>query len=529
MSNKSLEAFLKDIDGENKPQVYLDAEDAIDAVYNSNKTNKDDRYSVKQAILDGIEDYKRMHGVEPSVEVVTSAVRQGKFYLDDILSGEPSANSQASNSRALVPRDAIISIRAAIMSSIPFAHYLPADTRGEAKFILVTHSSGNKCGMYKADTLLDGLAGGDVFIRSDRTHKMESSDQATYTGKITPIMTSLDTCDQAAQPHPLYSARSELIVNGIVVATSQMSTSEKDNFSGVFSLHDKEISITSATINIKTGEATVTFNPALEANDEVKVRGYLNVEANSANYSSPEIKTDTFTRSLWATPYRAKVVVTPEALSQFQNEIGVDPKFEGIMVARSLLSQENLYKALSDGCEIGKHNGLSATFDYNWSEAGKNKSTAEITAELLAMIGKISQDMANTNGSHGVSHIYVDEKVRAILLALDPKYFVPSGIEDRAGAYRLGRLAGKYEVYYTPKGLRTGTNMLLIGANASNSAFNPVIIGDATPPQIQPANPTVDSPNSGSWLLGKAFLSQNPYSDYAKSYASITVTNTALG
>lgn len=482
--------------------------------------------TIRKTILDSVNAYKTMHGCNPSPSLVAVAMDHAKLMLDDAV-GEGSSIAQ--NSRGLVPMQPMLAIRSMISGAVPFAHYIQTDrVTGEAPLIIVSHNAGAKTGRYADGDSLNGLGGGESYILSERTHTLTSSDRTTFAGKITPVMTAELTCDQTATVHPLYDNRTQFFVNGLQVAVSRGNGAD-EGATGQVKLGSKTISFT-AKVNINTAETSVVFAEAVPENTLVFVRGFLNLEHKGLTTPSVVVKARKYT--MHAQNYRAKVLVTPEAKVQFAKEMGLDPSFEGTMVIRQQFSAEIMYNILHRLSIIGQFTNQS-TYDFNWATFGQEKTQAQIAIELIGQINLVSQEMANANGSHGVSHIYVGDTMRAILLSLGRDYFEPAEINAvRPGAYRLGRLAGQYEVYYTPKGIVKGAvqgadRMLLIGANAAQPAFNPVILGEASAPNIASISETQNDPDTGYWVTGKNFIEQNPVDLYAQSVAVIDVINTA--
>ncbi|MGX2973733.1 hypothetical protein ACWIUH_01430 [Ursidibacter arcticus] len=493
--------------------------------------NDTDVSVIRKAMLDGANAYKQAHGCLPNADAVAIALDHAKIILDDATS---ESSSQNHYSRALVPQKVTLAIRAMLTGATPFAHYLQADPlTGEAPFIIVSHNTGSKTGQYDVGQSLNGVNGGDNYIMSDRTHKLTSSDQTAFTGKITTVMTGPFECKQDATAHPLYPNRTQILVNGLVCATSQ-GAGEQESAVGSAKIGNKEYAFT-ATVTLKTGETTVTFKEAVPENTAVFVKAFLNLE--EAGLTTPSIRIDALKRTIFAQSYRSQVVVTPEAKVQFEKEIGIDPAFEGTLAIRNQHAQEIMYKALRNLTIIGQFANPNI-FDFSWQTQGVEKTQAQIAIELIGQISKISQTMANQNNSHGVSHIYVGDTMRALFLSMGRDFFEPSGLAARPGVYRLGRLAGQYEVYYTPKGIIPAENsnlgsgkwadrMLLIGANSANPAFNPVIMGEASAPFIDPIPKSESSANTGYWVTGKNFCEQNPINMYAASVAVVDVINTA--
>lgn len=482
--------------------------------------------TIHQTILDSIHHYEKEHGTKPSSSLIAIALDHANILLDDATSG----TSQASAVPAFLPMQPMLAIRAIVSGAIPFAHHIQADkVTGQASLIIVEHQTGSKTGRYSEGSSLNGINSGDNYLLAERTHKLSSSDNTTFTGKITPIQTSHNECDQSVTAHPLYSKTTQIYICGLLVATSSGRT-EEEGFTGVYTFAGEKVPF-SGTVNTTTGEVSVKFAKAVPANTLVEARGFLNFEAKQNKSVAPSVITQATRYEFTAKSYRSQVVVTPEAKAQFAKEIGIDPAFEGTMAIRNQFSLEVLYRSLRRLSVLGQFT-QQATFDFDWDRQGLRKNVDQILLNLLYLINKESQTMANRNGSHGVSHIYVGDTMRSLLLSLGSDFFEPSGLVARPGPYRLGRLGGMYEVYYTPKGILTteeqapkSERLLLIGANPANPAFNPLILGEAVAPTIEQVGATTQTPDTGYWVTGKNFVEQNPVDIFAQSVAVVDVTN----
>lgn len=486
--------------------------------------------AIYEAILDGAQDYQKAHGVLPDASVVAAALEEAHTILDAATTVEGS--SAAHSTAAFTPMQPIIAIRSMIATAIPFAHYISADkTSGEGSLVIVSHQAATKTGMYVAGGSLNGVQGGFTYIAPTRTHKLEGGDNTTFTGKLTPIQTKFDECDQSAAAHPLYPNLTKVFVNGILEATFKSNGSATtETTSAIVELGGEQYTL-NGKANLVTGEIEVKFDRALPENSDVTVRGCLNVETDG--YKTPEVKVDGKKYPFTAEPYRSQVMVTPEAERQFKDEIGIDPAFEGTFAIRSQLAQETLFGLLDDLSKIGEK-AQNLQYDFDWANQGQRKKTSEIAEELLGKIEVASKTMAKANGSHGISHIYVGERLASALLSLGDEYFETSGLTARGTVYRLGRLKGvSADVYYTPKGItkaeapEKSERMLLIGANAANPAFNPVILGEVSSPKIEPIGPTSINAGKGYLVTGKRIVTQNPVKQYAASVAVLDCINMA--
>lgn len=494
----------------------------------STEDNKVEMSQIYGAVLDGALDYKAQHGKLPDAALVASALNQAATTLDDAVN---SATSQAHSPTAFVPMQPIVGIRTMIATGVPFAHYINADKlSGEGSVIIVSHNTATKTGMYEEGGSLNGMQGGYTFVSPERKHKLTSSDNLTFTGKITPIQTQFDECDQNADAHPLYPNSTEIYVNGLNAVPFTQGKGESETAAVIFELGGVQYNL-NAQVNIKAGEVKVVSDKPLPENTEITAKGYLNVEADG--FKTPSVRIDGEKYPFKAKNYRAKVTVTPEAARQFADEIGIDPAFEGVVAIRNQMQQEILFNLLDELVSIGSRVNNSQ-YDFNWVMQGNEKTQATIAEDLLGHIETISKKMAKLNGSHGISHIYVGERLASIFTSLGEKYFESSGITARASVYRLGRLkSSNIEVYYTPKGLRKDNapeksdRILAIGASAANPAFNPVILGEVSAPNVEAISATKDTPDKGYWVTGRRIVAQNPVKQYAASAAIIDCINMA--
>lgn len=486
---------------------------------------------IYSAVLDGAMDYQKQHGSLPDASIIAAALNQAETVLDDATTSAE-GNSLGHSTTAFVPMAPIVAIRTLIATSIPFAHQISADRQsGEGSVIIVSHQAATDTGMYKDGSSLNGLAGGFTYISPERTHKLTSGDNTTFTGKVTLTQTAFDECDQSGEVIPLYPNTAQVLVNGLIEATFA-GTGNKETASAIVELGGETYTL-SATNDLSTGEFSVKFDKALPENTDVTVIGYLNVESQAFKDRTPSVKVDGKKYPFKARNYRANVVVTPEAARQFADEIGIDPAFEGTFAIRNQFAQETLFGLLHNLGKIGSryHN---EQYDFAWATQGNEKTMATIAEDFIGKLEAMSKEMAKRNGSHGISHIYVGERLASGITSLGDRYFESSGLTARGGVYRLGRLKGlNADVYYTPKGIGNekaeakSERALLIGANAANPAFNPVIIGEVSAPNVEPINPTSKDPEKGYWVTGRRIVTQNPVKQYASSVAVLNCINLA--
>lgn len=279
------------------------------------------------------------------------------------------------------------------------------------------------------------------------------------------------------------------------------------------------------TINTDTGMIALTSTPALPDNIPVIVEGFVDYERQPDLIPSIQVKADTF--DIYASPKQGKTHVTIGSRTQLVNELGVDPVSESIAAIQLQQANERHYDVLTKARRLGLNN--TATFPMDWSNQGLQKTRAQVWQDFSSQIGSVSQQMALDTMSYGVSHLYVGSRVANQLLFMPRELFEPSGIRTRPGIYRLGRLFGTYEVYYTPKRLAESgsTSEILCVGQAYDVARNPFVLGDAVPVTIQPTNLNADL-SQGVGFYARNFTEVNPHSPSASGCALITVTGMGL-
>ncbi|MCL2523420.1 MAG: hypothetical protein FWF20_08615 [Betaproteobacteria bacterium] len=168
----------------------------------------------------------------------------------------------------------------------------------------------------------------------------------------------------------------------------------------------------------------------------------------------------------------------------------------------------------------------TAQFDFAEAAAHHDNGRAAAWQDFAYPLGVVSQKMAEDTINHGVTHLYVTKRVAAQLMGLPSTVFQPSGIAPRPGIFRVGRLFGMYEVYYTPKVLTetpTSAQILCVG-RATDVTRNPVVLGDAVPPTVIPLAVNADL-RQGAGFYARNFTAVNPHDPSSRGFAMIEVIN----
>lgn len=486
--------------------------------------------SISHAILDGINTYKSQHGCDVPADVLEQAFQLAYATTDEARKNYSldSANSNASDPLSLQPNRAVIAILSALGEAIPFAHYLPADIQSnEAKLAILSHLAGTKYGAYALNGLLDGTNSGDAYVTSARIHATTNAAGA-HSGQLTSVQLTDETCETVANGAvavPLMHGRTLVYVNGMVVAQEVSSTGAAvSTVSGSVVIGATTHQI-GGTVNIDTGVIAITSTPALNNAIPVVVEGFIDYER--APELTPSIITNVQTYKLFAKPYRVITRQTIDSRTQMSNELGLDPYSESIIAIQAQYGNERHYEVLRKARRLALNN--VASFDFGWATLGLQKTRAQIWQDFSAVIGAVSQQMAVDTLSHGISHIYVGAHVMSQMIGLPRDLFTPSGITAKPYIYRVGKLFGMYDVYYTPKVLTdtVSTSQILCIGKANDVTRNAFVLGDAVPATVIPLSVGSDL-RQGAGFYARNFTSVNPHAPSALGCAMITVTNMGL-
>lgn len=476
----------------------------------------DDEDKIVKAIFDGVRTYQNQHGMLPTGDVILAAVHQAHTLFD-------SATNSHHDQISLAPNAPVIAILGALAEACPFAGYLPAD-RGsnEARLIIVTHQAGSNFGDYNQGDLMDGIAQGGSYMASSRM-----MDLAAPNSNGTDYHFAFTSQVLAGNPNILLRGRSIIYVNGLVAATEVVNgpaTAATVPIVGQIMLAGVEYSLT-GTVKPGTGEVTVTPTPAFPAGTVVSAESFIDYEADASVTPRMQVQAQMF--QLFAAPFRALYQVTPESRSQFANEVGVDAGAEAMLSVRGQFSMERHYDALKKAKMVGKFQN-NHTFDFEWQAQLQQKVRAQVWQDFAAVLGLASQQMAEDTADHGITHLYVTKSVAAQFRAMPQELFVSSGLVDRPGIYRVGRLFGQFEVYYSPKVVQESadgmTAEILCVGRSTQTARCPIIMGDAQAPMFEQLGVT-EALKSGYGFSARSFNAVNPHTMSTKGAALITVTN----
>ena len=494
------------------------------------EADKDERRAVVKAILDSCDSYEKAHGCEAPADLIETAFHSAfsttQFARDHFKVFDSAADSLHSANLSLQPNRAVVAIITTIAEAIPFAHYLPADiSSNEARLAILTHRAGTTYGAYAQNDVLDGVASGEPYITSSRVHTMNPGESdGAVKGKLTKLQEDGDHCSQSADGVKLLRGRTIVYVDGRIAAREVDSTGSGNSaVSGNILIGDTQYAI-GGTINTDTGEIALTTTPKMPKTCTVVVEGFIDYER--APELTPSIISAVDTYKLYAKPWRVLTRQTIDTRTQMANELGLDPYSESIVAMQAQFGNERHYDALRKGMRLAQMN--VEEFDFAQAMTHQDVQRAEAWRDLSYPIGVVSQRMAELTMNHGVTHLYVGKRVAAQLMAMPSTVFQPAGIAARPGIYRLGRLFGQYEVYYTPKILAetADSSQILCVGRATDVTRNPIVLGDAVAPMVVPLGVMGDL-RQGAAFYARNFTEVNPHDPSSKGFGLIEVKNLA--
>lgn len=483
---------------------------------------KDHETMVLDSVAKGMEAYRRQHGALPTADLVKSALRQGqscfekhdsKFVFDSI------GSTAGHDSIGTMPNRVQVAIIGALAEAVPFANYLPSDIgSNEFRSAIVSHAAGSLFGDYTLDETLDGINGGDVYLASERTMPVTLS-----VGRDTGTAAFV-TYAGGATTFPVLRGRTIIHINGFFAAAeahNNISSTATSSISGVFTIAGTDYSI-SGTVTIATGAVALAFAPALPVGTSVVAEVYLDYE--KAPTLTPKAITKVSSYCYFASPWRHLCEQTIDTQTQYLNELGLDLLSESTMAGRNQMANERHYNALRKVKELSA--GNTQTFDFDGTNQIAQKTRSQIIADIGVVAGIVDQQMAEDTLDHGVTHWYIGKKLKALIEALPSEVFESAGLTSQPGIFRVGRLWGKIDVYYTPKLITetsTSTQIICIGRSIQ-PARCPIVMGDAVSPIYTPI-PMNSSMVSGQSVYARSFTAVNKHQPSARGCALINITN----
>lgn len=497
-----------------------------------NLTDKDtDR--VLDAVDAGIKHYESEHGARPTADVVEAAIQQASGALfgvdsrgNSILDSTGYASSSQSNPIAMQPNRAVVAVISAIAEAIPFASYLPVDiASNESLLAILNHTAGSDFGDYAKGDIMDGVNCGGVYASAQRAVRFDITDSAPFTGVFSDKNLSADEgyCDPAGTGINVLRGRTQVFVNGIpAVRDSAEGSASSSPINGSFTLGGVAHVIV-GTVNVTNGAVSITsVTPSLPVGTNLTAIGIVDYEKSPALIPSVIVEAQMF--KLYANPWRVMTELGIDPSTQLRNELGLDAESEALVAIRNQMGMERHYQALRMAGLLGQNNVIDYDFDYG--NQIQQKTRAQIWQDFPSVLASADQKMAEATMDHGITHLYVPSFIAAQWQGLPAELFESSGIAARPGVYRVGRLFGKYEVYYSPKCEQSNdqsTGKIIAIGRSSQVGRCPIVLGDAVAPTFLPLAMGQDLSKKAA-MYARDYTAVNPHTPSALGCAIINVT-----
>lgn len=489
------------------------------------KTNGQHGKLIMDSVVQGMRLHKHRHGVLPTADVIEAALDQAVAAVTPLkelgLALDGVGSSSHHDPISAQPERIQIGILTAIAEAFPAATYLATNIgSNEARLGIVSHQAGSLVGGYEVGALLDGVNIGDTYLSSERHVGLTLDlERDAATGNL-----SLTT--GGAANVKLLRGRTQVFVNGFPVAEENpnvASSTVNSPISGVAVLAGVSHAI-SGTVNLDTGAVALAMAPAMPVGTIMTAEGYIDFEQDPS--ITPEIKTQVQTFSHYAVAWRGKLQQTIDSKTQYNNELGIDLQSESLICARNQVTLERHRSILRKAIALAAQNTETFNFDYTTQMA--EKSRAQIWQDLPAVLGITDQQMAEDTMDRGVTHLYVGKLIKAQWEGLPRDIFEPSGLVAVPGIYRIGRLFGRFEVYYSPweilEDQAAGTAQILCLGRSNSPARNTFVMGDAVPVTVLPLAFNADM-KYGQAIYTRNFTDVNKHRPSASGCALINVTN----
>jgi len=478
------------------------------------------------SLLDGIARYEYRNGHRPDAALIDAVISQAEAVADgkatNVLPNGATLDSVSTNlestSLSHQPNRIAVAITGGLSDGIPFGAYLPSDLNSnESKLAIISAIAGSNFGGYTEGMILDGTGGGLEYTRSERILDVKwGADRTAGTFKVTAQIGG----EGAAVP--VLRGRTRVIIDGVTVGVEVDNGGSSSQLAGQYTAADDTKYAISGTINIDNGVGSVGFNPALPASAYVEVQAFIDFERKPD--LAPFINTRAISYSLYCSPSRVLMQVTPDSRSQTQSELGADGLTIAVQSARTQAANERYIGALRKLKRVAKR--TNRVYDFDAGGRLLNMTRAATWRDFGSFAAAVDQEVANQTMEFGLSIWYVGAIGMSQFLSMDSTDFVSSGVSAKAGIYRIGKYKGKYDVYYTPYVVEetdTDIEILCVGRSAQ-VARNPIVFSDAVPQTLIPLAVNSDL-KSGAALFSRNLTEVNPHLPSALGCALLTIKN----
>lgn len=407
-------------------------------------------------------DSTKTGGLYDSANVNSASVKE--FFLDSV-------SSHASAHTAEVPTLAMVTIATTIANALPLISFLPNPKGSQTvPMVYVRQVAAQSYGQTKKGDFLDGAKAAAQYFDAVHRLEMTSADQITWTIKAYRCVNEgTMTPDTASGRLPLVAGATSINIGGLAFAIDQQDHITSGKTTGTLNIYayDRDgitldgvvYKLVSGTVNLDTDTVTIVLDTALPADIKVIANVVANYEAKDANnnkiLTAPSVDAQLDYAAVTAYGIRAQYTASIDAITQMQNELGVDMRAAFVAVVIAKLMFEQSCRLLSDAKARAVGSGLIRELDLTRGSdmTAAFNNTSSIAAEIVPAVEetkrRICEDTAHMPSGFD---IYVTGSLSTLMRSLaDDTNFVPSGLTlgTPNNMVRLGS-RGSDNYYYIP-------------------------------------------------------------------------------
>lgn len=415
------------------------------------------------------------------------------FFMDSV-------NSKGSSHTAEVPTLAMVTIATTIANALPIISFLPNPKGSQTvPLVYVRQVAAQNYGQTKKGDYLDGIKAASQYFDSVHRLEMTSADQKTFTVKAyRSVVEGTLTPDTNSGRLPLVAGATSINVGGLALAGDEQTHLTGGATTGELGVlaFDREgiklggvvYKLVAGSVNLDTDTVSITLDKALPADVKVIANVVANYEAKDGNnqyvLSAPSVDAELDYGTVSAYAIRAIYTATIDALTQMQNELGVDMRAAFVAVVIAKLMFEQTCRLLSDAKKRATGAGLIRELDLSRGSSltqAYNK-ISDIAADLIPAVEemkrRVCEDTAHTPSGFD---IYVTGSLSTLVRTLaDDTNFVPSGLTlgTPNNMVRLGS-RGSDNYYYLPPTtgvLVEGEETVMVNGNSTVVTFAEMLL-----------------------------------------------------
>lgn len=526
-------------------------------------------------ILGGIEMGCRVYrerngGDEPSANLVAAGIAAGAAMLNrDSVEGKAFYDSMQRTTGinldqydsmsyghhealSVVPALVMVTISQRIASGIPTIAYLPNPSGTNELPLLYGRPTASKdWAAFGAGEYLDGEKAASHYFCNHWQFAMEPGTGPTalvYT--VTPRTKYLDadalTPDTGADVAPFLGGRVRILVDGVEVAHDRYKahptkTGTSDLISkGDVTVGAATVKVNSGTANLSTGLISATFDAALPVGAVVTAEVIFDYERKGTDgrpvLTPPGVDISLDGESLYATPMRALVTATIDAITQMRNELGIDARAAAMGIVQGKFYLEETVRLLKAAKQRALGTSATAQFDgsrgVSGSMAAAFNTSGELMSEVMISLTKAKQIISmRSNSSPAGFDVFVGDNGAILFnrLAGVTGYSAVAGFSFATDTIsRIGQFEDGTNVYHVPgnAGLLTETStagQFLVVARHSDPAKACIVGHVAVPPMMLEYQ--ADPFEQGAGVYSRVAGELNPIARFADQSAVIEAIN----